>query len=206
MKPLSFLALSIVTTGLIAGCAGKGDSAPEYTGVEVSPTPYQIDSRIYSTSWGHSGRGGAALRKPTYQHVLGDISLLDTQTGRLYPSLQAAESSQTALTGMTGNEGSPDVQVYPLGDGQPTAFGQRGEIGFSQISDKMQECATALEHPDDIRVLISARVQHTDYIRVRNKLCTGAERLTYNEWQILVNGTPKDLPMQIQATPAVNQH
>ena len=40
-----------------------------------------------------------------------------------------------------------------------------------------------------------------EYLKVRKKLCAGSQRLSYEEWLILVSGTPKDIPLHLQHKP-----
>ncbi|MNC53966.1 hypothetical protein D3C75_1034210 [compost metagenome] len=51
---------------------------------------------------------------------------------------------------------------------------------------------------DEQGAIVSARRNVSNYLVVKQKLCRGQERLTYAEWETLVNGTPKDLPLYLQ--------
>ena len=57
--------------GMLSGCSSKEPAPEPYTGTPFEVQQYEPDLRGHHTSWGHSGRGGAALRKPSYQPVLG---------------------------------------------------------------------------------------------------------------------------------------
>lgn len=171
----SALALSIVA---LAGCASTSSEPSAVTGTEVSPLPYQPDMRGYHSSWGHTGRGGAAVRKPAYVHVLATPGVLEVPAGKLYPSVQSLDD--LVLPSIAQPEA---VSVI---DAEATAF----------AVEEARPCKA------DYRVIASAREMTDDYIQVRNKLCAGAERLTFEEWEILVNGTPKDIPAHLKLSPS----
>ncbi|MFD1690564.1 hypothetical protein ACFSHR_00560 [Azotobacter chroococcum] len=99
---------------------------------------------------------------------------LDTRSGRLHPELQVASTVPVAMVAVPPSTYASNCQQA----GNPVAYAASGYA-----------------------VNASAREEVNDYIRVRNKLCQGQMRLTYDEWLTLVNGTPKDLPVAIQAQP-----
>lgn len=185
MQPTRLLtpAALAVAAVLLAGCSGKS-KAPEqaeFTGTPFVVTEYTPDLREHHSSWGHSGRGGAALRKPTYQPVLGSPDMLETRSGKLHPELQPKQPETTVsiavppgLVAGTCNqtsEAEAGVEVFALGE---------------PVTGKT------------IVTLANNKGSVDQYIQVRNKLCRGAERLTYEEWEILVMGTPKDVPLKLQ--------
>lgn len=102
---------------------------------------------------------------------------LDTRSGRLHPELQVASTTPVAMVAVPPSTYASNCQQA----GRPATY---TVPGYS--------------------VNASAREQVNDYIRVRNKLCQGQSRLTYDEWLTLVNGTPKDLPVAIQVRPPVH--
>lgn len=192
--------LSIAVCASIAGCAGKDTQDPVFTGSETPPFEYELDERSYHTSWDSSARVGAAVKKPAYRHVLATIDRLDVPPGRLYPQLQRqvpirGEGGAAALA--QGGDKGQAGEVNPMPEG--------GGAGYHEPSAAILEAMTVC-NPSDYdqngnRIIASARERTDDYIRVRNKLCAGAERLTYEEWEILVNGTPKDLPAYLKYEP-----
>ncbi|EQA9006058.1 RepB family plasmid replication initiator protein [Pseudomonas aeruginosa] len=114
---------------------------------------------------------------PAYQHVLATTDRLDVPVGRLYPHLSVAS----------------------------TAFPEGAGVGYHEPSAAILESMATCNHlheSEGNRIIVSAREKTPAYIRVRNKLCAGTERLTYEEWQILVNGTPKDIPSHLKVFPS----
>jgi hypothetical protein len=178
MKHPSFLLALTLSAIAVAGCSKdkKPEAPPVPTGPKFAVSEYEPDIRDYHTSWGHQGRGGAALRKPAYQHTVSPQDQLDTRSGRLHPELQVASTVPVAMVAVPPSTYASNCQQA----GNPVAYAASGYA-----------------------VNASAREEVNDYIRVRNKLCQGQMRLTYDEWLTLVNGTPKDLPVAIQARPPV---
>jgi len=174
LKSLLPLGLA-VGLAITAGCANKPEPPSPGTPFEVAS--YEPDMREYHTSWGHTGRGGAALRKPTYQHVLGSLDVLETPAGKLHPELQARPPTNDSVT-------VPWAMVqHNCADS--TNVAQAFAIGQPAASERIVTLANAVGTVDD-------------YIAVRNKLCKGAQRLSYEEWVILVEGTPKDVPHHLK--------
>ncbi|QCT95430.1 hypothetical protein FEV13_00330 (plasmid) [Stutzerimonas degradans] len=183
---LPFPLATVAAITLLIGCANKEPAPEPFTGTPFEVQEYEPDLREHHTSWGHIGRGGAALRKPAYQPVLGSPDMLETRFGKLHPELQYTAKDVTAHV------------AVPAALRSGTCLDQQ----------------TAEQTPDHVRVMTpSGPADNTrivtlangigsvnDYIRVRNKLCSGAERLTYEEWEILVHGTPKDVPLRLQSS------
>lgn len=144
----------------------------------------QIDrNREYASSWERTQRGGAAMRPPAYEHVLGSERLLQDQTGPMYPELQPKPANvidQYMLHGPVG------VVTYGASENRPT-FTSPGPVECQAILDLDQKGA-----------IVSARSSVPNYLNVKQKLCRGQERLTYAEWEVLLNGTPKDVPLYLQ--------
>ncbi|MBD9634570.1 hypothetical protein FAS41_30510 [Pseudomonas nicosulfuronedens] len=158
--------------------ADKAEQLP--LGVPYVVESYGPDFRDHYTSWGHAGRGGAALREPTYQPVLGSKDVLDTRNGKLYPELQP----------------------QPKASHQPMVAVPPGLVAANCAENNGVAQTFALGTPAGgkfITTLANGKGTVNEYVQVRNKLCRGTERLTYDEWLILVNGTPKDLPVHLQA-------
>lgn len=178
MKHPSFLLALTLSAIAVAGCSKdkKPEAPPVPTGPKFAVSEYEPDLRDYHTSWGHQGRGGAALRKPAYQHTVSPHDQLDTRSGRLHPELQVASTTPVAMVAVPPSTYASNCQHA----GTPVAYAASGYA-----------------------VNASAREEVNDYIRVRNKLCQGQSRLSYDEWLTLVTGTPKDLPVAIQARPPV---
>ncbi|WP_137887466.1 hypothetical protein [Pseudomonas sp. 2FE] len=174
----AFLPLGLaVGLALVSGCASKPEPvAPVIEGTDFNVTSYEPDMREHHTSWGHTGRGGAALRKPAYQPVLGSLETLETRGGKLHPELQPKQPvPDVAVPASIVSANCADRNTVA----QTFALGQ-------QVSGER------------IVTLANSRASVDDYINVRNKLCKGAQRLTYEEWEILVSGTPKDVPLRLQ--------
>ncbi len=142
-------------------------------------------SREWASSWEQTQRGGAALRPPAYEHVLGTDRLLQDRSGPMYPALQPKPANvidQYMKYGPTG------AVSYGANDTQPT-FNRQDQ----------DECQAILNSGlDEQGAIVSARRNVSNYLVVKQKLCRGQERLTYAEWETLVNGTPKDLPLYLQ--------
>ncbi|SEJ12129.1 hypothetical protein SAMN04244572_02820 [Azotobacter beijerinckii] len=173
MKHPRFLLVLAIGAIAVAGCSK--DKKPEQpTEQKFAVSEYEPDLRDYHSSWGHQGRGGAALRKSAYQHMVSPRDQLDTRSGRLHPELQVASTVPVAMVAVPPSTYASNCQHASL----PATYAATGNA-----------------------VIASAREAVDEYVRVRNKLCQGQSRLTYDEWLVLVNGTPKDLPVAIQAQP-----
>ncbi|MDX1296706.1 MAG: hypothetical protein R3260_00485 [Pseudomonas sp.] len=171
---------------VLTGCSSmdKAPAQPELTGTPFEVSAFAPDMRDHHTSWGHSGRGGAALRKPAYQPVLGSPDALETRYGKLHPELQYKAQDVTA-----------SISVPP--SLVASTCPQAADEAKTPVT-VMTPAETAESH--SIYTLANSKGTVNDYIQVRNKLCKGAERLTYEEWEILVMGTPKDVPLRLQPT------
>ncbi|EPS4554884.1 MULTISPECIES: hypothetical protein [Pseudomonadaceae] len=174
LKSLLPLGLAI-GLALTAGCANKPEPPAPGTPFEVAS--YEPDMREYHTSWGHTGRGGAALRKPTYQPVLGSLDVLETPAGKLHPELQARLTTNDSV--------AVPSSMFQANCADSENVAQAFALGQPAASERIVTLANAAGSVDD-------------YIAVRNKLCKGAQRLSYEEWVILVEGTPKDVPLHLK--------
>lgn len=174
LKTLLPLGLAI-GVAMSAGCASKPVPAPTGTPYEVQN--FEPEMREYHTSWGHTGRGGAALRKPAYQPVLGSLDVLETPSGKLHPGLQVRQA--------TGDSVSVPSSMVQANCADSNNVAQAFAMGRPVASDQIVTIANSVGTVDD-------------YIAVRNKLCKGAQRLSYEEWLVLVEGTPKDVPLHLK--------
>jgi len=202
MQKLTLAVLAITATALIQGCSTEksrqeaADAAREaelqqrlvYRQNELQEIQGALAkdrSREWANSWERTQRGGAALRPPSYEHVLGTDRLLQDRAGAMYPELQPKPVSvidQYMQYGPTG------VVTYGVNDSQP-AIGRPDQ----------DECKAILDGGIEERgAIVSARRNVSNYLTVKQKLCKGQQRLTYAEWETLVNGTPKDLPLNLQ--------
>ncbi|KKS38812.1 MAG: hypothetical protein UV01_C0002G0120 [Parcubacteria group bacterium GW2011_GWA2_42_14] len=179
------LALAI-TLATLAGCSSKPTEPEkaEFTGIELEFTEFAPDMREHHTSWGHEGRGGAALRKPTYQHVLSSEDQISTRYGKLYPELQPKQPTA-----------APATIAVPQGIlASNCNSSESAQVFAAPISTLSTTGGIALARAE-------ANAPVDEYLKVRKKLCAGSQRLSYEEWLILVNGTPKDIPLHLQPKP-----
>lgn len=197
MRTLVFAAVLAAAAG-VQGCASeKSQKASEQASrvalqerrsqelLEIGSVLPKDRSREWAVSWEQSQRGGAALRPASYEHVLGTDRLLQAQQGPLYPELAAPAGdvvSQYMTSGPTG------VMTFPAPEGKSS---------FTPADQ--DECRAILQGGlEEHGAIVSARRNVDSYLAVKQKLCRGQQRLTYAEWEILVNGTPKDLPVHLQ--------
>lgn len=176
IKVTALLAVAVITAAA-SGCASK-QQEPEAVSSAGGETLYASpkDDRRYATSWSYSTRAGAAVQKAAYQHYLTTNDSIYSPHGRMYPQRTV----------------EPTSNEYPVAVAFPAA--DAPAIGGTTDIDTL----TTLTECPGARILSSAREMTREYIAVRNKLCAGAQRLTYEEWLILVNGTPKDVPAHLQ--------
>lgn len=192
MRQFTPIALALSLAAL-AGCSSKEpeQAAKQHTGIDFEYTEYTPDMREYHTSWGHVGRGGAAMRKPSYQPVLSSDDEINTRYGKLHPELLKRPSTPVNASvavppGLLTSNCNQDstVQSFPV----PAApYQQQANSGGIAL-------ARAERH-----------APVNEYLQVRKKLCAGTDRLTYEEWLILVNGTPKDIPLHLQHKSSSNR-
>jgi len=180
------LPLAVAAAALLVGCSSKEPAPEPLTGTPYEVERFEPDLREHHTSWGHSGRGGAALRKPTYQPVLGSPDTLETRYGKLHPELQHAPKATNVSISVPASMRAGTCLDQPAANQAPN------HVKVMTPSGKAEE--------QRIVTLANSTGTVNEYIQVRNKLCSGAERLSYEEWEILVNGTPKDVPLRLQPT------
>lgn len=178
LKNLMPLGLAI-GLAITSGCASKPE--PPISGTPFEVASYEPDMREYHTSWGHTGRGGAALRKPTYQPVLGSLDVLETRGGKLHPELQPRITKTDSV--------AVPSSVFQANCADSENVAQAFALGQPATGERIVTLANPVGTVDD-------------YISVRNKLCKGVQRLSYEEWVILVEGTPKDVPLHLKQSPS----
>ncbi|WP_230044772.1 hypothetical protein [Pseudomonas aeruginosa] len=163
-----------IGSALTAACAIKPE--PPASGTPIELARYEADMGEYHTSSGHTARGRAPLREPTYLPVHGSVDDLETPAGKLHRELQARLTTydSVAVPSSIFQGNCPDsanvAQGFALG--QPAASVR-------------------------IDTLAIAAASVVDYIPVGNKLCKGPQRSSYDEWVILVEGTRKDVPLHL---------
>ncbi|QUG93359.1 hypothetical protein GR140_31975 (plasmid) [Pseudomonas putida] len=152
-----------------AGCASRNHSneAVVETHFEV---PQRLAHEFYS-SWGHDGRGGAALRKPTYQHVMGSEDAIMTTQGKL--SEWAQPKTPDGVVVIALNQGMNQA-IYTALDSAPAANSNQSRL-------------TALNATDD------------EYQRAYRKFCSGGGMaMTEREWELVALGGPNGIPVNLR--------
>jgi hypothetical protein len=175
---------TFVTASFIAGCSSTEAPNP-YAGYEGAiQVPVRLHQDFYS-SWGHSGRGGAALRKPAYQHVMGSEDMVMTTHGN-YKELREAS-----------------------GDKQPTAFNTALNQGTGTAITKalnslspITGAITSGANPSGASTsrVASLSATNNEYEAAYRKFCNGASMaMTEREWEIVALGGPKGIPPNLRA-------
>lgn len=157
----------------VAGCASK-ETQPETSQAAdaLIYVPERIAHEFYS-SWGHQGRGGAALRKPTYQHVMGSEDMVMTVNGN-YKELRTPSTMPSSTA---------DVIVTPLNGTQDAVI------------------ASALSRAPSVQEADSKSLQASqdEYNRAYRKFCQGATmEMSEREWEIVALGGPKGIPASMR--------
>jgi len=164
MRTINLAALLTVAI-VAAGCSTKAAQDQTDSFVYV---PERLAHEFYS-SWGHEGRGGAALRKPAYQHVMGSEDQVMTVNGN-YKELRA-QKAQPASTA--------DVIVTPLNGSQNAVI----VSALSRAPDLQTAKSTSLNATQD------------EYTRAYRKFCQGAAmEMSEREWEIVALGGPNGIP------------
>lgn len=165
----------LIATALTTGCASKPQENP-YAGYDKAVVvPVRLHHEFYS-SWGHDGRGGAALRKPTYQHVMGSEDMVMTTRGN-YADLRAnnGKTVSTINTAMTMGMGSAITNALNTA---PPISGSTTDSGYK----RPPLTATNLEYESAYR-----------------KFCNGASMtMSERDWEIVALGGPKGIPPQMR--------
>lgn len=174
------LAALIATTAL-AGCSSKGESTVYGHALSVE-VPVRVAHEFY-TSWGHDGRGGAALRKPTYQHVMGSEDMLMTTQGN-YKELRTPKTEPA-----TGNV----VVVTALNQGMDQA------IATALATAPDLETGATPPAADNSNRMKELNATADEYARAYRKFCSGAAMdMTEREWEIVALGGPSNIPAALR--------
>lgn len=171
MNRILSLTLATATAVAVAGCSSSkhhSDAEPVPTHVEV---PQRLAHEFYA-SWGHDGRGGAALRKPTYQHVMGSEDVIMTTQGKLVEWPQPK---------------TPDgVVVTALNNGMNAAIFTAMDSAPNPATNNAAKVA-ALKATDD------------EYERAYRKFCKGGGMaMTEREWELVALGGPNGIPASLR--------
>lgn len=164
-------AILIAATAFLAACSTShkhpDDHAAEGATVYV---PVRIAHEFYN-SWGHDGRGGAALRKPAYQHVMSSEDEVMTTQGN-YAELRSGQ-------------GNNSVVVTALNHGMNKAIDQALTLTPAQSTPAPRVAAL--------------NASQEEYERAYRKLCRGAGmEMTEREWEIVALGGPKGIPASLR--------
>ncbi|MEA8592598.1 hypothetical protein PZT57_28520 [Pseudomonas aeruginosa] len=168
--------LFILATAVAVASAGC-TSSKHQKDVEVE-THVQVPQRLaheFYASWGHDGRGGAALRKPTYQHVMGSEDVLMTTQGKLSDWPQPKAPDGVVVTAL--NQGM-NKAIFTAIESAPAA-------PEAQINNSSR--LAALNATDD------------EYQRAYRKFCSGGGMaMTEREWELVALGGPNGIPANLR--------
>lgn len=167
---------SKIVFAAFAALAASCTSQSKTEGVQPLPTTYvpvRLAHEFYS-SWGHDGRGGAALRKPAYQHVMGSEEMVMTTHGN-YLALQ--NPNQATGTGSS-------VLVTAVNSGVNRAIDQ----------------ALTVVPPPSMPISKPVTVAtEAEYLVAYRKFCAGAGMaLTEREWELVAKGGPHRVPPSLR--------
>lgn len=172
----------LIAAAATAGCSHEKPNPYEgYQGaVEV---PVRLHQDFYS-SWGHNERGGAALRKPAYQHVMGSEEMVMTTLGN-YTELRNAQGGGAPSVFTTAvNQGTGVAITKALNTPPPITGTTTASTSPSAGTDKMA----------------SLKATQPEYETAYRKFCNGATMtMTEREWEIVALGGPKNIPAQLRA-------
>ncbi|WP_411961254.1 hypothetical protein ACK3BE_32500 (plasmid) [Pseudomonas mandelii] len=162
------LMIALLISIAVTGCSTKPKQEISY----VAPTTVEVPVRHWDefrASWGHEGRGGAALRKPTYQHVLASEDAIVIR-----PVVQNEESDHGAVK-IFALRGSPeDWQRSALAQGTPSAV------------------------PIQVKPS-TVDMDSEQYLRAYRKFCKGAtSEMTEEEWSLVALGGPNHIPPSLR--------
>lgn len=176
MRKLSIALL--VATAALAGCTKDQPENP-YAGYESAVhVPVRLHQDFYS-SWGHDGRGGAALRKPAYQHVMGSEDMVMTTHGN-YSDLRSGKGQ--------GDSNLNKAMAGGVGSAITNALNSAPPIVVGTASDNF----SSLQHP-------ASYSNALEYEAAYRKFCGGATMtMTEREWEIVALGGPKGIPAQLR--------
>ncbi|WP_129587030.1 hypothetical protein [Pseudomonas frederiksbergensis] len=166
------LAIAIALGIAVSGCSSK-PKKQEIT--YVAPTTVEVPVRHWEefrASWGHEGRGGAALRKPTYQHVIASEDAIVIR-----PVVRNEESDHGA------------VKIFAL-RGTPEEW-QR--LALAQGVPAPSSPQVAQQKPSTVDM------DSEQYLRAYRKFCKGAtNEMTEEEWSMVALGGPNHIPPSLR--------
>jgi hypothetical protein len=174
----------IVAATAVAGCSSNDHDNHNSNTYTFQNQPVVVPTRVaqeFYSSWGHDGRGGAALRKPAYQHVMGDEEMVMTTKGN-YTELRSGKAQESvfnkALSQGAGSAVSIGLAVTPV---RNTAEG-------------MTTSAAPVATKSSI-----ANASEEEYMRAYRKFCQGASmEMSEREWEIVALGGPKMIPASLR--------
>lgn len=170
----NYFIATAVTAALLSGCSSNEPAPAPVAPPEKVYVPERIAHEFYN-SWGHDGRGGAALRKPTYQHVMGSEDMVMTTQGG-YKDLRSGKASSGSTPG--------GVIVTPLNGGVNKAISSALSAAPNWDADSRRTSLNAT--PDE-------------YMRAYRKFCQGAGMtMSEREWEIVALGGPKGIPAALR--------
>jgi uncharacterized protein YceK len=166
-------AIAIALALALSGCSSK-PKKQEIT--YVAPTTVEVPVRHWEefrASWGHEGRGGAALRKPTYQHVMASEDAIVIR-----PVVRNEESDHGA------------VKIFAL-RGTPEEW-QRSALSQG-VPSSPSAPQTAQQKPSTVDM------DSAQYLRAYRKFCKGAtSEMTEEEWSMVALGGPNHIPPSLR--------
>lgn len=163
-------AILIAAAAFLAACSSSHKHQyDDVTGNATAYVPVRIAHEFYS-SWGHEGRGGAALRKPAYQHVMSSEDQVMTTQGN-YAELRSGQGSSVVVTALNH--------------------------GMNKAIDQALIVSTAPSAP--ALQVATLNATQNEYERAYRKLCRGAGmEMTEREWEIVALGGPKGIPASLR--------
>ncbi|HGM7876889.1 TPA: hypothetical protein ACKQHR_001484 [Pseudomonas aeruginosa] len=168
------LILAAVAAVATAGCSNSNHHTEAANDAPRVVTHAEVPERWaqeFYTSWGHDGRGGAALRKPTYQHVMGSEDVLMTRQGKLADWPQPKAPDGVVVTAL--NRGA-NAAIFNALDAAP---------------DQNVNAARAA----------SLRATDEEYQRAYRKFCKGGGMaMTEREWELVALGGPNGIPTNLR--------
>lgn len=171
------LLLILAVTAAVASAGCTSSKPQKNTAVETHALVPQRLAHEFYASWGHDGRGGAALRKPTYQHVMGSDDVLMTTQGKLSDWPQPK---------------TPDGVVV-------TALNQGMNKAIFTALDSAPEPTTSETHRGNISRLAALNATDDEYQRAYRKFCSGGGvAMTEREWELVALGGPKGIPANLR--------
>lgn len=164
----------LATAVFLSACSTHENPYETQSAATTTYVPVRLAHEFYS-SWGHDGRGGAALRKPAYQHVMGSEEMVMTTHGN-YADLRS------------GNGAPPgdSVIVTALNGGMNSAIDKA-----LSVAPERPITTTSIRPP--------LQATEAEYLIAYRKFCKGAgSELTEREWELVARGGPKGIPPSLR--------